>query len=104
LAFSEVRAQHQEPGEVKLPGSQRVEQRRKAPDETRCRDATKCFVLRETELVHAIRVEAGAGAGAVDAARFHLGEVSHELGHEPVRATNQAPGAGENLVVREVHE
>src|SRR5688572_9911217 len=99
-----MRAEHQEPGEVEFARSQGVEQRRKAPDETRCGDTAKCFVLRETELVRAIRIEAGTGPSAMDSPRFHFSEVSLELGHEQVRATHQAPGAGENLVIRDVCE
>jgi hypothetical protein len=51
-----------------------------------------------------IGVKTRAGADAVDAAGFDFREVRQELGREQVRATDQAAGVGEHLIVREVLE
>jgi hypothetical protein len=102
VRFREVRAKHQEPSEVELVRGQRIEQRRKAPDETRSCYATKCLVFREAELVDAVGVEARAGARAVDATGFHLGEVGEELGQDLIRAPYETACTRKQLSVREV--
>jgi hypothetical protein len=104
VGFGEVRAQHQETGEVQLARREGVEQGRKAPDEPRSGHAATRLVLRESELIDAVGVEAGTRARAVDPACFDFSEVAQELSHELVRATDQAAGAGENLGVREMPE
>ena len=101
VTFGEVRAEHEQPGEVELAGGERVEQRREASDETSGSDAAKGLVLREAEFVNAVGVEARAGARAVNAARFDLAEVEEELGEQLVRATHEAAGAFEELGVGE---
>jgi hypothetical protein len=104
VRLGEVRAEHEQPGEVELARGQRVEQRREASDETSGCNSAKSLVLREAELVDAVRVEARAGARAVNAARFDFAEVDEELGEQLVRATNETAGSVEELGVGELLE
>jgi hypothetical protein len=89
---------------MELTRGQSIEQRRKALDETRSRDAAKCFVFREAELVDAVRVEARAGTRAVDSAGFDFSEMGEELSEELIGAAHEAACAREELGVREVLE
>lgn len=52
----EVRAEHQEAGEVELAGGDRVEQSRKSSNQARCGDAPEGFVFRKPQLVEAVSI------------------------------------------------
>jgi hypothetical protein len=102
VLVGEVGTEHQETGEVELAGSDRVQQGREATDEAGGGDAAAGFVLRKAELIDAVRVQAGAGASAVDAACFDLTEVCEQGGHELVRTADKRASGGEQLDVGEL--
>jgi hypothetical protein len=89
---------------MELAGGESVEQRREASDETSGRNPPESLVLRETELIDAVNVEARAGASAVNAARFDLAEVDEELSEQVIGTTHEAPRAFKELGVGELRE
>ena len=98
----EVRAEHQQGGEVELACGNRVEQGGKAAHEARGGDAAVGFVFGEAQFVDAVDVEARACADAVDTAGLHLGEVGEQGRQELVRTTDESSRGGEELAVGEL--
>src|SRR5690349_7193808 len=99
ILLVQVRPQHEQPSEVKLPRGERIQQCRKAPHQAGRRDSTKRLVLREAKLVDAIRVEARASADPMDAARFHLAEVREQLREQLVRPPHETACTSKQLGV-----
>jgi len=100
----QVRAEHQQAGEMQLAAGHGVEQRGERFDETRRAGATKGCVFGETQLIDAVRVKASAGLGPMNAPRLDLGEVRQQICEQLVRRTDQATGAGEHLTVRKLRK
>jgi hypothetical protein len=95
IVGGDVGTEHQPAREVELTGGNGIEQRGKAAHEASCADAAKGFVFGKAEFVNAIGVEARAGTGAVDAARFDLGEVCEQARQQLVRATDEPACGGQ---------
>jgi hypothetical protein len=97
-------AEHEQPGEMELSGGESAEQYGEASDETSGGNAPEGLVFRQAELVDAIRVEARARAGAVNAAGFDLAEMDEELREQVVRTIHEAARPFEELGVGELRE
>jgi hypothetical protein len=95
IVGGEVRTQHQQAREVELAGGNGIEQHGKAAHEASRADAAERFVFGETQLVNTIRVQARASAGAMDPARFDLGEVREQARQQLIRATDEPACGGQ---------
>jgi hypothetical protein len=95
IVGGQVGTQHQQPGEVEFTCGNGIEQCGKAAHEASRADAAERFVFGETQLVNTIRVQARASAGAMDPARFDLGEVREQARQQLVRATDEPACGGQ---------
>jgi hypothetical protein len=73
--LGQIGPDQQQAGQVQGGFREHVEQDRELPRQTRRATAALRLVLRHAQLVNAISVERGAGALAMDAARFDLPEM-----------------------------
>jgi len=86
----EMRPDQQDTGQMDRSFREHLEQHRKLSRQPRRATAPLGLVLRHAQLVDTIRVQGGASALAVDAARFDLAQVCEQLGRERVRTANEA--------------
>jgi hypothetical protein len=84
---------------VELTSSHRVPQGGKAADQTGGGDAAKGLVFGKAQFINAVRIEARAGTGPVDAACLDLAEVGEQGGEELVGAADEASRGSEQLGV-----
>ena len=74
---------------MQLAAGDGIEHERELLDEPRRAGATSCSILGHAQLIHAIGIETGAGALAVDAARFYFCQVQEQSREHLVGFTDE---------------
>jgi hypothetical protein len=102
VALREVVAKEDDAGEMESSRSDRIEQRRKALDESRCGESTERFALAEPALPRAEVEHRGAGEVEMDASALDFGEVADDLRDESMPFRDERFQGREDRFVREL--
>ncbi len=100
----QVRAEQQHGREVQLAAGNSVEKLGKASQQPCRAHAPKRRIFRELQLVNAIRVHTGAGAAAMNAARFDLPQVRQQCPQQLIRGTDEPARDRKQLGIGKVGE
>jgi hypothetical protein len=100
----EVRAEHEQARQMQLASLDRAEQRWEPLHQPGRADPAKGCIFRQPQFVNAISVETGAGAKAVQPARFDLRQVNEQRGEDLIYAPHETACVREQIVIGQVAE
>src|SRR5688572_22899220 len=104
IPFRKVWGEHHDRGKVELAISNLLKDNRKLSSDSGSAGSAKGSVLRETQLVDTVHVEARARAEPMDAPRLDFGEMSQEVREQLVGAPHQTTCAGQQVSIRDLIE